>query len=142
MNDDAWAYGDKESEPVSFEGVPTYILIRELELTASHQAILVAQLQFRYGGGGSLQAIKDEEIASLKAQLEVARAEVASVNESARKLADEKISLLARVGQERAELATHRVNCVWVLKYLQRGREKFFLLTWRIFARLFLPSWR
>ena len=58
--------------------------------------------------------------------MEVARAEVASVSESARKLAEEKISLLARVVQKRVELSTHRVNCVWALKYLQRGREKFF----------------
>ena len=55
-----------------------------------------------------------------------ARAEVASVNESARKLAGEKISLLAQVGRERSELAKHKANCVWGLKYLQQGREKFF----------------
>ena len=55
-----------------------------------------------------------------------ARAEAASANKSARKLAEEKISLLARISQERAELSSHRVNCVWALKYLQLGRERFF----------------
>ena len=54
MKDDAWSYGDQESEPVSFKGVPTNILVKELELAVSHQAILVAQLQSRYGGGVTL----------------------------------------------------------------------------------------
>ena len=69
---------------------------------------------------------KDEEITLLKAQLEAARAEVVSANNSARKLAEEKMSLLARISRERGELSSHRIHCDWALRYLQLGRERFF----------------
>ena len=84
----------------AFEDVPTDHLIEELSLAAAHQATLVAQLKARYAGEGSSSAQKDEEIALLKAQLASAHAEVESTNQYAQKLAEEKMSLLARVSQE------------------------------------------
>ena len=84
----------------AFEDVPTDQLIEELGLSAAYQATLVAQLKAKYAGEGSSSAQKDEEIALLKAQLASAHAEVESTNQYAQKLAEEKMSLLARVSQE------------------------------------------
>lgn len=117
---------DKESEPEGYRGVPTDILVEELGLAASHQAALIGRLQSRYGGENSRVSVKDKEIAVLRAQLADARVEAASANASARKLADEKMSLLVQVIRERAELANHQTNYFWALKYRQQSRERFF----------------
>lgn len=99
--------------------MPTDHLIEELSLAAAHQATLVAQLKARYAGEGSSSAQKDEEIALLKAQLVDAHAEVESTNMYAQKLAEENMSLLARVSQERAAFTEYKATCLWVLKYME-----------------------
>ena len=70
---------------------------------------------------GSL-AQKDQEIALLKAQLADARKEVESTTAYARKVADERLSLLDDVNQERNEMREYRSNFSWGLKYLQLKR--------------------
>ena len=94
-------------------------LMEELGAAAERQAELVTQLKVQYVGESSSLAQKDEEIAMLRAQLADARADVESTSAYARRLADEKLSLMAEVKRERAETDRHRANCSWGLKYLQ-----------------------
>lgn len=56
-------------------------------------------MKARYVGECSSIAQKDEEIALLKVQLADARAEVESTTAYARRLADEKLSLMVEVNQ-------------------------------------------
>ena len=88
--------------------------------------MLVAQLKARYAGEGSSSAQKDEEIALLKAQLASAHAEVESTNLYAQKLAEEKMSLLARVSQERTAFTEYKATCLWVLKYMEQNKNEHF----------------
>ena len=48
-----------------------------------------------------------------------ARAEVESTTAYARRLADEKLSLMVDVNQEHGEMQQYRANLTWGLKYLQ-----------------------
>lgn len=107
------------------EGSAPDTLVKKLEESAQQQSTMVGQLQSHYGDSDGLLVNKDEEITLLKAQLEAARAEIVSANNSRRKLAEEKISLLAQVSRERGELSSHRSHCDWALRYLQRGNELF-----------------
>ena len=93
-------------------------------MATAHQVALVAQLQARYAGESSSAAQKDGEIALLKQQLAEAQAEVASTNAHARKLADEKMSLLVELSKERAEFEKYKTSCLWVLKYLEQGKSR------------------
>ena len=72
-------------------------LMEELGAAAERQAELVTQLKAQYVGESSSLAEKDEEIAQLRAQLSDARADVESTTAHARRLADEKLSLMADV---------------------------------------------
>ena len=56
----------------------------------------------------------------------LARADVESTTAYARRLADEKLSLMAKVKRERAETDQHRANCAWGLRYLQENRAQHF----------------
>ena len=87
---------------------------------------MVAQLGTKYAGEGSASAQKDEEIARLRAQLVGAQAEVVSTTAYSRRLADEKLALMAEVKHERAAAEQYRSNCAWGLKYLQENRDKHF----------------
>jgi chromosome segregation ATPase len=87
---------------------------------------LVTQLKARYVGEGSSLAKKDEDIVLLKAQLADVRAEVESTTAYARKLADEKLSLLVEVNQERGEMQKYRTNLSWGLRYLQEKKGEHF----------------
>ena len=129
------------TEPKAFEDVPTDHLIEDLDLAAAHQATLVAQLKVRYDGEGSRSVQKDEEIALLKAQLADARAQVESTDLYAKKLAEEKMSLLAQVSQERATFTEYKATCLWVLKYMEKKRMNT-SLGWMSFARLWRMRWR
>ena len=80
---------------------------------------MVAQLRARYAGEGSSSAQKDEEIALLKAQLASAHAEVELTNLYAQKLAEEKMSLLARVSKEHAAVTEYKATCLWDMKYMK-----------------------
>ena len=90
-------------EPLKpFECLSTEEMMKELSVAAAHQASLVAQLGTKYAGEGSASAQKDEEIARLKAQLVSAHAEVVSTTAYSRRLADERLALMAEVKRERA----------------------------------------
>ena len=91
-------------------------LMEELAVAAARQAELVTQLKVQYVGEGSSLAQKDEEIALLKVQLANVHAEVESTTAYARKLADEKLSLLVNVNQERGEMQQYRANLTWGLR--------------------------
>ena len=56
---------------------------------------------------------KDKEIASLKAQLAEAQAKVEAAGSDDKKCADENVSLLAKMDQERARLANIRLSASW-----------------------------
>ncbi|GKF52907.1 hypothetical protein Tco_0159817, partial [Tanacetum coccineum] len=64
--------------------------------------------------GQSVQ--KDEEILLLKTQLADAQAEVESSRSYAQKLAEEKMALLVKVEQERADSADYKASCHWAVK--------------------------
>jgi hypothetical protein len=91
-------------------------LMEELATAAERQTELVTQLKARYVGEGSSLAQKDEEIALLNAQLADALAEVESTIVYARKLADEKLSLLVEVSQERGDMQQYITNLSWGLR--------------------------
>lgn len=101
-------------------------LMEELGAAAERQAELVTQLKARYVGEGSSLAQKDEEIAMLRAQLADARADVESTSAYARRLADEKLSLMAELKRERGETHQYRANFSWGLKYLQEKKTEHF----------------
>ena len=82
----------KASEEMSAEQ-----LIEELSVAAARQATLVAQLKAQYASEGSSNAQKDEDIALLKTQLASAEAAMESTTAHSKRLADERISLLAQV---------------------------------------------
>ena len=100
--------------------------MEELGATAERQAELVTQLKAQYVGEGSSLAQKDEEIALLRAQLADARADAESTSVYARRLADEKLSLMAELKHERGEVHQFRANLSWDLKYLQEKKAKHF----------------
>ena len=103
------------------EDVPTEQLIEELSLAAAHQASLVAQLKAKYDGEEGSSAQKDDEIALLRVQLASAHAAVESTNAYSKKLADERISLLAQVKQERLAFDQYTSSCLWGLKYMEQN---------------------
>ena len=106
--------------------MPAYHLIEELDQAAAHLVLLVAQLKPRYGCESSCTAQQDEEIALLKAQLADAQAELESTNSYAKKLAEEKMSLLAQVSQERADSKDYKATCLWCLKYMEHNKNEHF----------------
>ena len=72
-------------------------LMEELAVASERQAELVTKLKAQYVGEGSSLAQKDEEIALLREQLADARADVESTTAHARRLSDEKLSLMVEV---------------------------------------------
>ena len=98
-------------------------IVADLHESSQQQAILVEELRAKHDDDVRLLS-KDEEISLLKTQLEAARAELKAVNNSRAKLANEKISLLAQVSQQRGELSTHRKSCDWAIRYLQLGHKR------------------
>nr|GFB90162.1 transposase (putative), gypsy type [Tanacetum cinerariifolium] len=135
---DNLSQGGRETRPKVFEGMPADQLMEEIDMVTAHQAALVAQLKARFSGecNRSLKARfsgecsrsvqKDEEIALLKAQLADARVEAESTRSYAHKLAEEKMSLLVQLDQERASSADHRASCHWVFKYLEGAKNNHF----------------
>ncbi|GJR63614.1 hypothetical protein Tco_1505776 [Tanacetum coccineum] len=69
---------------------------------------------------------KDEEILLLKTQLADAQAEAESSRSYAQKLAEEKMALLVKVEQERANSADYKASCHWAVKYLEGGKNNHF----------------
>ncbi|GJR10406.1 hypothetical protein Tco_0793058 [Tanacetum coccineum] len=91
-------------------------------VTAQHAA-LVAQLRARFASERSQSVQKDEEILLLKTQLADAQAEAESLRSYAQKLAEEKMALLVKVEQERANSADYKASCHWAVKYLEGGKN-------------------
>ncbi|GKF30296.1 hypothetical protein Tco_0100094, partial [Tanacetum coccineum] len=95
---------DRETGPKAFEGMPVDQLMEEFDM--------------------SIQ--KDEEILLLKTQLADAQAEAESSRSYAQKLAEEKMALLVKVEQERANSADYKASCHWAVKYLEGGKNNHF----------------
>ncbi|GJZ11902.1 hypothetical protein Tco_0546661 [Tanacetum coccineum] len=74
------------------------------------QAALVAQLRARLSSERGQSVQKDEEILLLKTQLADAQAEAESSRSYAQKLAEEKMALLVKVEQERADSADYKAS--------------------------------
>ena len=118
---------DHVEEPLrASEEMSAQQLMEELGAAAEHQAELVTHLKARYVGESSCLAQKDEEIALLRAQLADARVDVESTTAHARRIADEKLSLMAEVKRGRADAEQYRANCAWGIRYLQENRGRHF----------------
>ncbi|GJX84717.1 hypothetical protein Tco_0335491 [Tanacetum coccineum] len=89
-------------------------------------AALVAQLRARFSSKRSQSVQKDEEILLLKTQLVDAQAEAESSRSYAQKLSEEKMALLVKVEQERANSAHYKASCHWAVKYLEGGKNNHF----------------
>nr|GFA26789.1 transposase (putative), gypsy type [Tanacetum cinerariifolium] len=123
---DNLSQGARETGPKVFEGMPADQLMEEIDMVTVHQAALVVQLKAWFSGECSRSVQKDEEIALLKTQLADARVETESARSYAHKLAEEKMSLLVQLDQERASFAVHRASCHWVVKYLEGVKNNHF----------------
>ncbi|GJS79582.1 hypothetical protein Tco_0729463 [Tanacetum coccineum] len=117
---------DRETGPKAFEGMPVDQLMEEFDMVTAQQATLVAQLRARFSSERSQSVQKDEEILLLKTQLADAQAEVESSRSYAQKLAEEKMALLVKVEQERANSADYKASCHWAVKYLEGGKNNHF----------------
>ncbi|GJY93376.1 hypothetical protein Tco_0509158 [Tanacetum coccineum] len=117
---------DRETGPKAFEGMPVDQLMEEFDMVTAQQAALVAQLRARFSSERSQSVQKDEEILLLKTQLADAQAEAESSRSHAQKLAEEKMALLVKVEQERANSADYKASCHWAVKYLEGGKNNHF----------------
>ncbi|GJS86142.1 hypothetical protein Tco_0752683 [Tanacetum coccineum] len=70
--------------------------------------------------------LKKKEILLLKTQLADAQAEAESSRSYAQNLAEEKMALLVKVEQERADAAEYKASCHWAVKYLEAGKNNHF----------------
>ncbi|GKF15694.1 hypothetical protein Tco_0057156, partial [Tanacetum coccineum] len=99
------------------EEVPTFIG------NDGRGAAVGAQLRARLSNERGQSVQKDEEILLLKTQLADAQAEAESSRSYAQKLVEEKMALLVKVEQERANSADYKASCHWVVKCaLARGK--------------------
>ncbi|GJT68941.1 hypothetical protein Tco_1028227 [Tanacetum coccineum] len=92
----------------AFEGMPVDQLMEEFDMVTVQQAALVAQLRTRFSSERS-QSVEAE-----------------SPRSYAQKLAEEKMALLVKVEQERANSADYKASCHWVVKYLEGGKNNHF----------------
>ncbi|GJX47320.1 hypothetical protein Tco_0272510 [Tanacetum coccineum] len=89
-------------------------------------ACVAAALRARFSSERSQSVQKDEEILLLKTQLADAQAEAESSRSYAQNLAEEKMALLVKVEQERANSADYKASCHWAVKYLEGGKNNHF----------------
>ncbi|GJU43631.1 hypothetical protein Tco_1200897 [Tanacetum coccineum] len=115
-----------QTGPKAFEGMPVDQLMEEFDMVTAQQAALVAQLRARFSNERSQIIQKDEEILLLKTQLADAQAEAESSRSYAQNLAEEKMALLVKVEQERADAAEYKASCHWAVKYLEGGKNNHF----------------
>ena len=108
------------------EEVSTERLLEELSDGAKRQTSLVAQLKGRYVGDFGLSAQKDEEIASLKAQLAEAQSVAEAAKADAKRCADKSVSAQAELDRERVDAARLRAECQLAMDTLEHGKEKMF----------------
>ncbi|GKB32955.1 hypothetical protein Tco_0872356 [Tanacetum coccineum] len=95
------AQSPPQTGPKAFEGMPVDQLMEEFDM-------------------------KDEEILLLKTQLADAQAEAESSRSYAQNLAEEKMALLVKVEQERADAAEYKASYHWAVKYLEGGKNNHF----------------
>ncbi|GJY73030.1 hypothetical protein Tco_0477461 [Tanacetum coccineum] len=120
------AQSPPQTGPKAFEGMPVDQLMEEFDMVTAQQAALVAQLRARFSNERSQIIQKDEEILLLKTQLADAQAEAESSRSYAQNLAEEKMALLVKVEQERADAAEYKASCHWAVKYLEGGKNNHF----------------
>ncbi|GJU00532.1 hypothetical protein Tco_1110870 [Tanacetum coccineum] len=120
------AQSPPQTGPKAFDGMPVNQLVEEFDTVTAQQAALVAQLRARFANERSQSIQKDEEILLLKAQLVDAQAEAESSRSYAQHLAEEKMALLVKVEQERADAAEYKASCHWAVKYLEGGKNNHF----------------
>ncbi|GJU91483.1 hypothetical protein Tco_1303906 [Tanacetum coccineum] len=120
------AQSPPQTGPKAFEGMPVDQLMEEFDMVTAQQAALVAQLRARFSNERSQSIQKDEEILLLKTQLADAQAEAESSRSYAQNLAEEKMALLVKVEQERADAAEYKASCHWAVKYLEGGKNNHF----------------
>ncbi|GJT65821.1 hypothetical protein Tco_1017301 [Tanacetum coccineum] len=120
------AQSPPQTGPKAFEGMPVDQLMEEFDMVTAQQATLVAQLRARFSNERSQSIQKDEEILLLKTQLAGAQAEAESSRSYAQNLAEEKMALLVKVEQERADAAEYKASCHWAVKYLEGGKNNHF----------------
>ena len=101
-------------------------LVEELGRAAAHQATLVAQVKASYASESSHLAQKDEEIVLLKAQLASTQAALEASNAYGQKMAEERMSLLAQVKDERAALDDHKSACAWAMSFMEQYKKRYF----------------
>ncbi|GJT95377.1 hypothetical protein Tco_1090895 [Tanacetum coccineum] len=125
-SDPSW--GDQEPEPKVF--VPKWDMPESSQLLNSREcAVFVDNLT----PPGRRQMLDEMPVDQLMDELNIvqladARIEAESANSYAHKLAEEKMSLLVKVDQERAGYTDYKTSCLWVLKYLERAKEKHFAM--------------
>ncbi|GJR91523.1 hypothetical protein Tco_0215534 [Tanacetum coccineum] len=120
------AQSPPQTGPKAFEGMPVDQLMGEFDMVTAQQAALVAQLRARFANERSRIMQKDEEILLLRTQLADAQAEAESARSYAQNLAEEKMALLVKVEQERADAAEYKASCHWAVKYLEGGKNNHF----------------
>ena len=105
------------------KGTSAQELLMELAAAAERQTEVVAQLRAQHVGESS--AI-DEENACLRAQLAKAHAEAESAKAYAKKIAQDKVSMLADLRYARAKLRQIEADATWSVKYLDERRVEHF----------------
>ncbi|GKD21656.1 hypothetical protein Tco_1223359 [Tanacetum coccineum] len=118
---------DRETGSKAFDGMPVDQLMEEFDMVTAQQAALVAQLRARFSSERSRSVQKDEEVLRLKTQLAEAQAKAELSRSYAQKLAEEKMALLVKVEQERADSADYKASCYWAVKYLEGGKNNHFV---------------
>lgn len=106
------------------KGTSAQELLMELAAAAEHQAEVVAQLRAQHVGESS--AI-EEENACLRAQLAKAHAEAESAKAYAKKIAQDKVSILADLKYARAKLQQMEADASWSVAYLNERRAEHFV---------------
>ena len=99
--------------------------MEEMAAVAARQAQLVAEAK------ASCSRSLQEKVTSLQAQLAAAQAELASSKAEqesaelyARKLAEEKLALVAELAQERAAVERRQLDGEWAMKFLQQNKDQ------------------
>ncbi|GJT73749.1 hypothetical protein Tco_1033035 [Tanacetum coccineum] len=91
------AQSPPQTGPKAFEGMPVDQLMEEFDMVTAQQAALVAQLRARFSNERSQKSSRSY----------------------AQNLAEEKMALLVKVEQERADAAEYKASCHWAVKYLE-----------------------
>ncbi|GJT42393.1 hypothetical protein Tco_0951108 [Tanacetum coccineum] len=87
---------------------------------------LVAQQEQGLLGEPQPECTEDEEFCCEEHHVGNAQAEAESSRSHAQKLAEEKMALLVKVEQERANSADYKASCHYAVKYLEEGKNNHF----------------